>query len=287
MSNTIERLGEYRLLNSVSIGQYSRFWEAIDDSTREHYGIKVLLPQFKKDSNQIGVLRWEYDTANKFDHPNVIKVLRFGRDRGGLHYLVLEWFSAPNLKILINRGYMTYAERISQVMQDMAMSLDYLHSRGWVHRDIKPDNFLLDDNSQVKLIDFGMTRKSKSGVAKMFHFKTKAQGTASYLAPEQIRGEAPAPCVDLYSLGCTFFEIVTGRPPFAGNTMNELLQKHITAPPPPALLRNRNLTTEFSRLLQGMMAKKSSERPGSARDLAAAIKATPIFRKSPSTEDIV
>ncbi|MGL4941819.1 MAG: serine/threonine protein kinase [Thermoguttaceae bacterium] len=287
MSGVIERIGGYRLLNSVSVGQYSRFWEAVDDTTRVHYGVKVLLPQFEKDSNQIGALRWEYNTAHSFNHPNVIKILQFERDRSGLHYLVMEWFAAPNLKILLNRGYTTYAERLSTLMQDMAMSLDYLHSRGWVHRDVKPDNFLFDDASTLKLIDFGMSRKTKSGIAKMFHVRTKPQGTASYLAPEQIRGEAPSPSVDIYSLGCTFFELATGRPPFAANSMTELLQKHISAPPPPALLRNRNLTPEFSRLIQGLMAKRRDERPSSARDVAAALKTTPIFRKQPTAEDIV
>lgn len=286
MSGGIEKIGEYRLLNQVSTGQYSRFWEAIDDSTRAHYGIKVLLPKFQSDSGQISSLRREYQVGTNFDHPNVIKVLHFGRDKKD-YYLVMEWFAAPNLKILINRDYLNYASRVQELFPLMLQAVDYLHTKNWIHRDLKPDNFLCDDTNNLKLIDFGMSQKKKTGLAKFFHTKAKAQGTASYLAPEQIRGEPPHPCVDIYSLGCTFFEILSGRPPFAAGSLNELLQKHISAAPPVLSTRNKNVTPEFSRLVQTMMAKKGANRPTSLRDVLASLKNMPILAKPPTENDIV
>lgn len=284
---SIGYFGPYRLLSVINTGQSSRLWQAYDDEERKFVGIKTLLDQFAKQREQVQILKWEYDVASKFSHPKLIEILEFAWD-GKTPYLVMEWFSAPNLKMWVNRGYPQYCAGLPQLIPGMVESLLYMHSKGWVHRDVKPDNFLFSaETNEVKLIDFALARKVVSGFGKLFAMKSKTQGTASYMSPEQIRGLPPDTHADIYSLGCTFFELLSSRLPFAGDSMNDLLNKHLFNPPPPVTQRNKNITPEFSELLKTMMAKKKEDRPKSTADLLQHLQGLRIFRRPPSPGDVV
>jgi len=299
MSNISEHgyFGPYRLLSVANIGQTSRLWQAYDDRNREFVGLKTLLKQFVKDKTQDAMLQWEHTVAAGFSHPHVVNVKGFGRDNASGPYLVLEWFFTPNLKYWINRGYATYADYLPEIMLMMTDGLRYMHDQGWVHRDIKPDNYLYlppgkpDEvertaEPNVKLIDFALAKKEVSGISKWFTRKSKAQGTASYMAPEQILGKPPAPDVDIYSLGCSFYELLTGRLPFSGGTINDLLAKHLAAPIPSITARNKNVTEDMAELLRLMLAKKADERPKNAKDLYVALKGIRILKRKPSPNDV-
>jgi serine/threonine protein kinase len=140
--------------------------------------------------------------------------------------------------------------------------LGHVHEQGWVHRDIKPDNFLISPEDDVKLIDFALAEKKKTGLAKLFG-RSKVQGTRSYMSPEQIRGQALDHRADIYSFGCTIFEALAGRPPFTGTSTDDLLNKHLRNQPPSLEASNRNVSTEFSNLIKRMLAKEREERPQS------------------------
>ena len=109
--------------------------------------------------------------------------------------------------------------------------MQYLHEQGWIHRDIKPDNFLVNEEGDVKLIDFALAARERKGLGKLFG-RTKVQGTRSYMAPEQIRGKGLDARTDIYSFGCMLYELVSGRLPFTGVSPEELLRKHLYAPIP-------------------------------------------------------
>lgn len=289
MSETrFERLGPYRLLNVVNAGQSSRLWQAYNDETREYVALKTLLDKFARNKSQIDILRWEYEVSSKLSDPLLIAIREFGIDRSSkTPYLAMEWFPAPNIKMLINRGYAEYASHMEYILSGMLGSLMYLHEQGWVHRDIKPDNFLFHPEQGFKLIDFALAKRLPSGIGKIFAMKLKTQGTASYMSPEQIRGQAPDVRSDIYSLGCTFFELLTTKLPYSANSMNELLQKHIGGPIPSITARNKNLTPEVGNLMKLMLAKKADDRPKSIKELVGMLGGIRLFKKEPSGEDII
>ncbi|MDR2761598.1 MAG: serine/threonine protein kinase [Planctomycetaceae bacterium] len=287
MNLKVEYFGEYRILNLINSGQSSRLYQAYDDRCRQYVCIKTLLDKSAKDKEQIKILKWEYEVAKRLSHPRLIRVFSFDW-QGAIPYISMEWFSFPNVKFLINRGYGQYCENIERIVFRMAESLSYLHSSGWVHRDVKPDNFLFDVVSgELKLIDFAITRRVVTGFAKFFARRSQPQGTGSYMSPEQIKGLLPEPSVDIYSLGCVYYELLTTRLPFSGDSMNDLLRKHLSLLPPVVSVRNKNVTKEFSDLLKSMMSKSPKDRPNDATELLRLLQKTKIFQRPPKPEDIV
>ncbi|MDR2345114.1 MAG: serine/threonine protein kinase [Planctomycetaceae bacterium] len=288
MSNiSFEYWGNYRILNLISSGQSSRIYQAYDDQNRQAVCIKTLLDKTAKDKEQIQILKQEYDIAKRLNHPKLIRVFSFGWQRD-VPYIVMEWFAGSNLKSLINRGYSQYCDQIEQIVFNMIDSLSHLHLSGWVHRDIKPDNFLFDTkNKELKLIDFAITRKNVTGFSRFFTRRSQPQGTGSYMPPEQIKGLPPEFSADIYSLGCTIYELLTMRLPFSGDSMNDLLKKHLSAPMPNVISRNKNITKEFNNLLKTITSKSAKDRPNNATELLRIIQKTKIFQNPPKPEDIV
>ncbi len=159
--------------------------------------------------------------------------------------------------------------------------MGYLHGCGWIHRDVKPDNFLLNKKGELKLIDFALAVRSKGLLGKLLSGKSKIQGTRSYMSPEQIRGRAVDARSDIYSLGCMLYELIGGKPPFTGQSTQELLTKHLTAGPPAVMAPGREVTPEFSQLLKKMIAKKPQDRPHTMDDVVSALRGMKIFHRTP------
>ncbi|HBT75459.1 MAG TPA: serine/threonine protein kinase [Planctomycetaceae bacterium] len=287
-TTTIERLGSYRLINVVNTGQTSRLYQAYDDEKREPVAIKTLLDRYAADKEQIGLLQREHAVAEKLSHPLLIGVREFDWNRSPrIPFLVMEWFAAPNVKAAINRGYESYAGDLEMIFSGMLASLMYLHEQGWVHRDVKPDNFLFHPEVGFKLIDFALAKRIPGGLAKLFSLKQKTQGTASYMSPEQIRGLPSDPRSDIYGLGCTFFELLTGRVPYTATSMNELLQKHISGAIPAVTAKNKNVTPEMGNLIRAMLAKKPDDRPKTIKELIGLLQGLRLFRRPPGAGDVV
>ena len=273
-------LGPYRLLNVVNTGQTTQMWQAYHDGLQRFFAVKTLLDRFRRSREQVGYLKWEYAVGLKLRHERIIQVHEYNTDRGAA-YLAMEWFSAPNMKQRMRQGVDNIAHLIPKIVIQSTEALAYFNGCGWVHRDIKPDNFLVDDDGAVKLIDFALARRRKGILSKLFAPKTKVQGTKSYMSPEQIRGGALDDRADLYSLGCTLFELVAGRPPYTGASANDLLMKHLKAAPPSLESANRNATPEFAQLIRRTMAKKPSARPKSVGEFLTEVRAIRIFRRDP------
>jgi serine/threonine protein kinase len=283
---SIEYFGEYRVLNLVNVGQSSRLFQAYDDRQRQFVCIKTLLDSGVGDRVQVGLLKWEYEVMMKFRHLRLLRVYSFGWRRD-LPYIVMEWFPASNLKLLISRGYGQYCGFIEQLLFESADVLSYLHLQGWVHRDVKPENFLFDVGGLgIRLLDFAISRRRVVGWRRFFSGRLPAQGTPSYMPPEQIKGLPPDCGADVYSLGCVFYEILTTRTPFTGDNVNDLLRKHITATPPNVMAKNKNVTKEFNDLLKAMMSKSTNDRPQNAAEITRILKKIRIFQKQPTPEDM-
>jgi serine/threonine protein kinase len=275
------RIGSFRLLRQLMSGQNSQVWEVMHDGKQQRFALKALHEDLSNDKEQIGYLKNEYFVGKLLDHPRIVRIHEMGRASGML-FLVLEFYPYPNMKTYLQQDYDRFAPLIPKVIEQSAEALGYFHSKGWVHRDIKPDNFLVSPEGEVKLIDFALAQKPKSGLAKLFARKTKCQGTRSYMSPEQIRGEGLDQRADIYSFGCMLHEMLSGKPPFTGSDTTELLNKHLRSLAPPLEVSNKNVTGEFARLVQRTLAKNPKDRPDSMDSFLKEFRAVKVFKTPPT-----
>jgi serine/threonine protein kinase len=222
-------------------------------------------------------LKHEFEVAHKLKHPNVIRIFEFNMDNK-TPYLVLELYSEQNMKQALRAGVDRYAFYVKQIVEHSAQALYHMHENGWAHCDIKPDNLLVSEQGEVKLIDF--TIAERMGGFRFFRKKV-VRGTRSYMSPEQIRGKKLDARSDLYSYGCVLFELLTGKPPFTGTTPNALLEKHIRAAIPSVQTHNKNTTPEWADLIKRTMAKKPADRPDSMWEFLKEFRTIRLFKKNP------
>lgn len=264
----------------VHNGQTTRVWQALHDREEKVYAVKALLDSLRKDRAQASSLKWEYSVGSEFNVERVVHMTEYGVSRK-TPYIAMEWIPWPNMKVRIRQGLEAVAPLIPTIVIQSVEALAQFNSKGWVHRDIKPDNFLISDEGDVKLIDFALARRRPGKLAWLFSRKSKVlQGTRSYMSPEQIRGKPMDERADLYSLGCTLFELACGRPPFTGSSTNELLNRHLRTSPPGLQAMNRNVTPEFADLIRRMLAKKPQSRPPTAIDVLKELTTIAIFREA-------
>jgi serine/threonine protein kinase len=261
-----DQLGPVKLVQQIGLGKHCQVWEGLDTKARRKVAVKVIVPAMAQDAGQRKLLDHELKVAQSLDHPTIIKVERFSED-GGLPHLVMEYFPAPNLKKQIAAGVEALVPKLQRIVTETALALDHMHSRGWVHRDVKPDNILAAGDGQVKLIDLAIAAKSSGFLGKLLGSKTPAQGSPSYMSPEQIRGEALDARSDIYSFGCVIFELIAGRPPYTGADTNDLLNKHVSAVVPAVDAFNKSATTAAAKYLRQMLAKKPADRPASMKEV--------------------
>jgi serine/threonine protein kinase len=280
MTKVRDFLGPYRLTRLIRIGSSCQVWEAIEEGSAKRFALKVLRPDHKDDKEEIGFLKNEFEIGSKLTHPNIIKIYKFQTDTE-LPYIVLELFSELNIKQALRQGPESIAYMLEKIIEQSMEAVYFLHTKGYVHCDIKPDNFLVSREGDVKMIDFTIARKMKTGLAKLFGGKAKIQGTRSYMSPEQILGKNLDQRSDVYSFGCVMFEMVTGKPPFTGDNPNDLLNKHLSAAVPSPVVANENVTSEFATMVRSMMAKKPEDRIESMWDALKMLRGTKIFKKPP------
>lgn len=276
MASSTNYLGSYRLIRLIRSGQVTNVWDAIRDVDSERVAIKALQAAFKDNKDEIEQLRNEARAGLMFDHPNVIRIFEFN-DRYDVPFLVMQLFNAKNLKQELRDNPQILANNLPVVIEQCVAALRYLNESGWVHCDVKPDNFLVDEQGTIKLIDFSIAKPI--GRRRGFLSRNKAiQGTRSYMAPEQIRRKPLDARTDIYGFGCVAFELLAGRPPFTGVNPDELLQKHLRTAPPSLLASNKNVTDEFAALVGKMLNKDPDKRPQSFVEVQQALKGLRIFR---------
>ena len=288
MTKVRDFLGPYRLTRLIRVGTSCQVWEAVDETGGENkrYALKVLRPDKRRDRAETGFLKHEYEVARTLSNPRIIKIHEY-RVENKTPFLVLELFSELNLKQALRRGTEGIAWLAEVIVEQAAEGLYYFHSKGWVHCDIKPDNFLVSREGQVKLIDFTISERKKSRLKRLFTFKKKTSaGTLSYMAPEQIKKGTLDERSDMYSFGCVLFELVAGRPPFTGSTPNDLLSKHISASIPSPLGSNDSVSQDFADLVKRMMAKNPANRPATMWEFLKEFRAVKMFKQPPRKPDI-
>jgi serine/threonine protein kinase len=242
--------------------------------------MKILLPEKMGDSEQRRLLYHEASVGTKLAHENIIKIVHVSKDPK-THYFVMEFFPAGSLKLRLVRKQTEFTkEHAHEILKKAATGLAYMNASGWVHRDVKPDNILVNNSFEVRLIDFALAQRIEkpSLFGKLFRRKGKVQGTRSYMSPEQIRGENLDGRADIYSFGTSCYEIVTGRPPFRGTTNQDLLNKQIAEKPITPQIYNPDVTDEFAALVLRMLAKKRDDRPKTFHDILMGLRSMKVYK---------
>ncbi len=275
-----EIIGGYKLQKHMATGQTSQVWEVVETQSGRHFAMKLLLPEKVNDSECRRFLFHEAEVGIKLAHPNIIKIVSFDRKSSTPHF-VMEFFPSGSLRTRMLRGTdkSFLIEKTQDILKQAATGMAFMTAKGWVHRDLKPDNILVNSAGEVRIIDFAIAQRIPTGFfEKLFWRRKKAQGTRSYMSPEQIRGLPLDGRADIYSFGATAFELVTGRPPFRGSSNQELLAKHITEKPISPRQYNRDVTEEFADLVLRMLAKKKEDRPRDFHEILMALRSLKVFK---------
>ncbi len=273
---------QYQFVAPIASGNSSQVIEVVEKTSARHYAMKLLkkdVPEFKENR---AIMKREAEIHKSLDHPLIVKFERFSSNRDNT-YILMEHFRASNLKLQIKADTNKVHLQVRQLFEGVCSALAHVHQKGFVHRDVKPDNVLMNRVGEVRLCDFSLSSRQVKGLGKIFSGKLKTiQGTRTYIAPETIRRLQPTLQTDLYSLGVLFFEVLACKTPFQAPTPEELLQKHLRAEAPNPSEFNPNVSPEMDRLIAKMLKKKMADRPISADEVLAELRRIRIFK-----EDVV
>jgi serine/threonine-protein kinase len=255
-----DQLGHFELVEYIGGGGMGRVFRAYDTKLARYVAVKVLSPEQAADAETRIRFQNEAQSAARLDHENIARVFYVGEDRG-LQYIVFEFIQGINIRDLVERkGPLPLADAISYTIQ-VAEALDHAAQRDVVHRDIKPSNILITAGGQVKVIDMGLARLRQVDAAADLTATGVTLGTFDYISPEQARDPRNADVrSDIYSLGCTFFYMLTGRPPFPDGTVLQKLLQHQADQPPDVRQIRPDLPDEVARVLRRMLAKEPRHR---------------------------
>ena len=270
----------FDLVESVARGNHTQVWEALDRTTQQTRALKLLLPGAFKDREQLGILKHEAKVGAALNHPAVIRVEGFKKTKTHA-FLVMDHFPHPNLKRARKTDPAGTLALFPKIVEGVCQGLGHMHEAGWLHLDVKPDNLLVASDGEVKVIDFSLSAKPKGGLGALFGGKAEIRGTRTYIAPEILLKKPATKMTDVYSLGITLFELLTGRPPFSGTDGNALLRAHVKEAVPPASGFNDNLTDQCDKFLSRMLAKKPETRHQSMAEVFAEVRGLDLFREDP------
>jgi serine/threonine-protein kinase len=264
----------YKIEALLGQGGMSAVYKASDPNLKRVVAIKLIHSHLSSDPAFVTRFEGEAAAVANLRHPNIVQVYDFNND-GGVYYMVLEFIPGETLQDRLKRldesDRKLSLEEVLKFSLNTSEAIGYAHQRGMIHRDIKPANLMLDVHGQAILMDFGIVKI----IGGDSHTTTGAVvGTARYMSPEIIRGEVADHRTDIYSLGVTLYEMLSGRPPFEADSAMTLMMMHLNDPVPDLRSFRPDIPSAIVAILEKCLAKDRDERYGSAAELAADLKGT-------------
>lgn len=272
------QLPGYQVLRLLGKGAMAKVYLAKQTSLNREVAIKVLPKNRSNDADFVDRFYKEGRAAARLSHPNIVQAIDVGSNAENIHYFVMEYVEGATLYDMMQPPPAGTGKKFSEAEAldigiQMADALAHSHLKGLIHRDVKPKNILLTPQNVAKLTDLGLAREVDDKQAAESE-AGKAYGTPYYISPEQIRGEIDIDArADIYSLGATIYHLLTGRPPFEGDTPSAVMHRHLKDELIPPDHINRTLGAGISEIIELAMAKDKNERYGSMEDMAEDLRA--------------
>jgi serine/threonine-protein kinase len=263
--------GRYELDGVVGRGGMAEVYRARDIRLDRIVAIKTLRTDLARDQIFQARFRREAQSAASLNHPSIVAVYDTGEDMTAgvpVPYIVMEYVDGRTVRDLLQEGHRLLPERSLEIIDGVLRALDYSHQAGIVHRDIKPGNVMVTRNGDIKVMDFGIARAMSDAQATMTQ-TAQVIGTAQYLSPEQARGERVDSRSDLYSTGCLLYELLTGRPPFTGDSPVAIAYQHVRENPVPPSRVDPDVPPWADAIVLKAMAKSPADRYQTAGDMRA------------------
>jgi eukaryotic-like serine/threonine-protein kinase len=269
-------LGQYRILEELGRGGMGHVYKAVHQTMGRFVALKLLAPRLTQTERARELFRREVLAAAKLSHPNIVTAFDASRADEPRVYLVMEYVDGPNLSQLVKEQGPLSVEQACEYVRQTAIGLDYAHNLGLIHRDVKPSNLLVQQTSggpQIKILDFGLalvTAAEAGGPDSLVGAANTVLGTPDYTSPEQARDQYGVDRrSDLYSLGCTFFFLLTGEPPFPGGSGIDKLLRQGSEPPPAIRSKRPDIPEAVAEVVHKLLAKNPKWRYQTGGELAA------------------
>src|SRR5258706_5782464 len=267
----IEMLGErYQLQDPIGRGGMATIYRGLDLHMDRVVAIKVLRDVYSSDPKFVKRFELEAKAASALQHPNIVQVYDYGLTDGN-YFIVMELVEGTDLRRYLRSRGVLDVDRAVIIAHDVALGLGAAHRRNIVHRDVKPQNILVGRNGAIKLTDFGIASVYKDLNAERLTTTGMTLGTVQYYAPEQAQGEIVTPAADVYALGIVMYEMLTGRPPFDGDTPVAVAMQHIQDPPTPPSQFNPNIPQPLEEIILRCLEKVPEMRFRDGSQLARAL----------------
>ncbi len=275
------QIGHYTILTSIGKGGMGEVYLAEDGKLGRQVALKVLPDDFAADGERLRRFEQEAQAASALNHPNILTIYEFAAE-GKTHYLAAEYVSGQTLRQMMNGGALGVIESLDIISQ-IAAALDAAHRNGIIHRDIKPENIMLRDDGLVKVLDFGLAKfidhaldadmaSADSPTRKQLTTPGMIMGTVQYMSPEQTRGHATDARTDIWSFGVVLYEMLAGKPPFAGGNSADLIAEIVKTHPIPLSHFVTDVPERLEEIVTKTLEKNPDERYQSAKDLLIDLK---------------
>jgi len=270
----------FRLEEKIGSGGMSTVYRAFDETLERWVAIKLMHREISSDSDQLERFRREARAVASLNHPHVVTVIDFGEDADH-PYIVFEYVEGENLKDRVRRaGRLPVPEAVAYAIE-IGRALECAHSNLLVHRDVKPQNVLIDSEGRAKVTDFGIARSLE---AEGLTATGRVLGTTDYVAPEQALGENTTAQSDVYSLGICLFEMLTGDVPFKADSQVAVAMKHVKEPLPDIRMRRPEISAALASVVETACAKETANRYASAHEVVHALEQGLVIEASRAGE---
>jgi len=272
MATPTEVAGRYRLENRLGAGGMSTVFRAQDTVLERAVAVKLLAEHLAEDDAFVARFRREALAAARLQHPNIVQVFDSGEDEeSGRHYIVMEYVDGPSCADLLRQHQMFDTDDTVRIVRDACLGLDYAHRAGVIHRDVKPGNLLVSNESgTTKLADFGIAKAAEQTRITQVG---AVLGTAAYLSPEQASGEEANAASDIYSLGVCAYQFLAGRLPHEYGSLTELALKQQEEPVAPITDVRQDVPPELDRAVRVCLERDPAHRYATGLEMAAALEA--------------